>query len=62
MDYYNSQYSAERMSLVVVGGQSLDELQGWVVELFSGVPSGRGGRPTFEGVGRPFEVWGVGFV
>lgn len=37
MNFYESHYSANRMKLVVLGRESLDELESWVVELFSGV-------------------------
>ena len=49
-------YSADRMSLVVMGGESLDQLEGWVRELFTPVSSGQLQRPTFFGAGMPFEV------
>ena len=49
-------YSAERMSLVVMGGESLEQLEGWVWELFTPVSSGQLQRPTFFGAGMPFEV------
>jgi insulysin len=35
--FYQTHYSANRMKLVVLGKESLDELQAWVEELFSGV-------------------------
>lgn len=61
-DYYRCHYSADRMSLVVAGGQPLDELQEWVAALFTEVPGGNGGaRPTFDHCPRPFEVRGVVF-
>lgn len=44
------------MSLVVLGGQELDELEQWVSELFSAVPAGKGARPTFFGAGMPYQV------
>ena len=50
------QYSADRMSLVVMGGEALDQLEGWVRELFTPVSSGQLQRPTFFGAGMPFEV------
>ena len=50
------QYSADRMSLVVLGGESLEQLEGWVRELFTPVTSGQLQRPTFSGAGLPFEV------
>jgi insulysin len=37
IDFYEQNYSANRMKLVVLGRESLDELQSWVVELFSGI-------------------------
>ena len=37
MRFYEQHYSANRMKLVVLGRESLDELEGWVVELFSDV-------------------------
>ncbi|KAL3144870.1 hypothetical protein ABBQ38_001970 [Trebouxia sp. C0009 RCD-2024] len=53
--YYRQQYSAERMSLVVLGGQPLEELQHWVTDLFSSVPSGKGPRPTYFDAGMPYK-------
>ncbi|OAX85065.1 hypothetical protein ACJ72_00566 [Emergomyces africanus] len=35
--FYETHYSANRMKLVVLGRESLDELEGWVVELFADV-------------------------
>jgi hypothetical protein len=55
-DVRRQHYSAERMSLVVLGGQSLDELADAVQRLFSAVPFGRGPRPEFSSAGRPFKV------
>ncbi|GAB4823775.1 hypothetical protein N2152v2_010821 [Parachlorella kessleri] len=55
LDYYKAQYSAERMRLVILGGEPLDTLQGWAEELFSGVPAGKGPAPDFQGAGFPFE-------
>ncbi|KAK4939060.1 metalloprotease, partial [Elasticomyces elasticus] len=37
MHFYDEHYSANRMKLVVLGRESLDELQGWVEEHFSEV-------------------------
>jgi len=54
LEHYRSLYSAERMTLVVVGGNSLDEMQAWAAELFGDTPTGRGPRPTYEAHGRPF--------
>ncbi|KAI9676006.1 MAG: Insulinase (Peptidase M16) [Caeruleum heppii] len=35
--FYQKHYSANRMKLVVLGRESLDQLEGWVVKLFSNV-------------------------
>ena len=51
-----SNYSAERMVLVVLGGEPLDILEQWVKELFLAVPTGRGPRPVFDHLGRPYMV------
>ncbi|MEW5302568.1 MAG: hypothetical protein WDW38_002287 [Sanguina aurantia] len=53
--YYKQQYCAERMSLVVLGGESLDALQAMVSEAFTGLPTGLGPRPSFAGIGPPFQ-------
>ncbi len=37
MRFHEQHYSANRMKLVVLGRESLDELESWVVELFSAV-------------------------
>ncbi|KAL4805035.1 Metalloenzyme, LuxS/M16 peptidase-like protein [Aspergillus unguis] len=37
MKFYDKHYSANRMKLVVLGRESLDELEKWVSELFAGV-------------------------
>ena len=37
--FYNSHYYAQNMSLVGIGGYSLDELQKHVVESFSDIPA-----------------------
>ncbi len=49
-------YSAERMVLVLLGGEPLETLEQWVKELFLAVPSGRGPRPAFGHLGRPYQV------
>ena len=36
IDFHNRNYSANRMKLVVLGRESLDELESWVGDLFSG--------------------------
>lgn len=39
IDFYKTHYSANRMKLVVLGRESLEELEGWVKELFADVPN-----------------------
>jgi hypothetical protein len=47
------------MCLAVLGGKGLDDLEGWVRDLFSRVKGGHcGPAPTFEAEGFPFEVRG----
>ena len=44
------------MVLVLLGGEPLDTLEQWVKELFLAVPSGRGPRPAFGHLSRPYTV------
>ncbi|KAH8588640.1 Metalloenzyme, LuxS/M16 peptidase-like protein [Bisporella sp. PMI_857] len=37
IEFHKKHYTANRMKLVVLGRESLDELESWVVDLFSGV-------------------------
>ena len=46
--FHDSHYTADRMALVVVGAEDPDTLEEWVVELFAGVPAGKG---TSDGAG-----------
>ena len=41
---------------MVLGGEPLDILEQWVKALFLAVPSGRGPRPVFDHLGRPYTV------
>ena len=41
---------------MVLGGEPLDVLEQWVKALFLAVPSGRGPRPVFDHLGRPYTV------
>ena len=50
------QYSAERMTLAVLGGDSLETLEAWVRDLFSHVPAGKGPKKSFAHLARPYEV------
>lgn len=38
IEFHDKHYSANQMKLVVLGRESLDVLQDWVAELFSGIP------------------------
>jgi predicted Zn-dependent peptidase len=45
------------MSLVVLGGQPVQQLEAWVREAFEAVPQGIAGPPaSFESAGKPFQV------
>ncbi|WIA17248.1 hypothetical protein OEZ85_014121 [Tetradesmus obliquus] len=56
IDYYRAQYGPARMSLVLLGGQPLDQLESWVRQLFDAVPQGVAGPPpAFSDAGMPFE-------
>lgn len=63
MRFHNEQYSANRMKLVVLGRESLDQLQSWVEELFTHVknkdlPQNRwDGIPLFTSKERGREVF-----
>jgi insulysin len=50
IDFYEKNYSANRMKLVVLGRESLDELQSWVVELFSEVENKNLPQNRWDGV------------
>ena len=39
LDFYNTYYSANQMTLAISGRGSLDTLQRWAIELFSPVPN-----------------------
>ncbi|RKF74782.1 putative zinc protease mug138 [Golovinomyces cichoracearum] len=39
MDFHEKHYSANRMKLVILGRESLDVLEEWAAELFSGIPN-----------------------
>lgn len=63
IDFYKEHYSANRMKLVVLGREELDELQGWVEELFTDVPDQNlpqlrwDGIPVFDEAGLGIEVF-----
>ncbi|KAL0758005.1 hypothetical protein Bca101_095673 [Brassica carinata] len=52
---YKEYYHGGLMKLVVIGGESLDMLESWVVELFGDVKSGSKVRPTLEAKGPIWE-------
>ncbi|KAF3492688.1 hypothetical protein DY000_02058133 [Brassica cretica] len=52
---YKEYYHGGLMKLVVIGGESLDMLESWVVELFADVKSGSKVRPTLEAKGPIWE-------
>lgn len=49
LDFYKNQYSANIMSLVVLGKESLDELTLWTILKFSEVPNTELPRPSYGG-------------
>ncbi|XP_010480372.1 PREDICTED: nardilysin-like [Camelina sativa] len=51
---YKEYYHGGLMKLVVIGGESLDMLESWVVELFGAVKNGSKIRPTLEAEG---PIW-----
>ncbi|XP_056847998.1 nardilysin-like isoform X2 [Raphanus sativus] len=52
---YKEYYRGGLMKLVVIGGESLDVLESWVVELFGDVKNGSKIRPTLEAKGPIWE-------
>ena len=54
LDFYARQYGAERMSLVVLGGQPLAELAAAVGAAFGAVPAGVGPPSDFASAGPPY--------
>ncbi|OJJ43998.1 hypothetical protein ASPZODRAFT_18773 [Penicilliopsis zonata CBS 506.65] len=53
--FYEKHYSANRMKLVVLGRESLDELEAWVTELFSDVKNKDLPQNRWDGV-EPFSA------
>lgn len=49
LDFHARYYSANLMSLVVVGREPLDQLEAWTVELFAAIPNKDVPLPTFPG-------------
>lgn len=50
INFYKEHYSANRMKLVVLGRESLDELQSWVEELFVDVPDQNLPKLRWDGI------------
>ncbi|KAF2617855.1 hypothetical protein F2Q68_00038417 [Brassica cretica] len=55
MKLYKEYYHGGLMKLVVIGGESLDTLESWVVELFGDVKNGSKIMPTLEAKGPIWE-------
>lgn len=49
MSFHQLHYSSNIMSLVVLGKESLDELESWTSEIFSQVPNKDLARPNYKG-------------
>ncbi|PWY80090.1 hypothetical protein BO83DRAFT_459862 [Aspergillus eucalypticola CBS 122712] len=50
IEFYDTHYSANRMKLVVLSKEPLQELEGWVQELFSKVPNKNLHRLRWDGI------------
>lgn len=49
LQFYKEQYSANIMSLVILGKESLDDLTEWAITKFSDVPDNSLPRPSYDG-------------
>jgi insulysin len=49
IDFYESNYSSNLMSLVILGKQDLDTLTEWSIEMFSKIPNKNLSRPNYNG-------------
>jgi len=49
LEFYREHYSANLMSLVVIGREPLEALREWVVERFSAIPNQHAEQPVFQG-------------
>ncbi|KAL8129849.1 hypothetical protein V2J09_019004 [Rumex salicifolius] len=56
---YNENYHGEVMKLVVIGGESLDVLEDWVLELFSDIKLG---RPVQTKASSGSPIWNAGKI
>ena len=48
LEFYNRHYSADLMTLTVVGAESLDQLEQWVTQLFAEIPDRDASAPLFR--------------
>lgn len=51
--FHREYYSANLMTLVIVGQESVDQLEAWAREFFSGVPNTNANKPTWSETGLP---------
>lgn len=49
LDFYKNNYSANLMSLVILGKEDLDTLTSWAIEKFSDIPNSNLPRPNYKG-------------
>ncbi|CAH9135246.1 unnamed protein product [Cuscuta epithymum] len=54
---YNDNYYGKKMKLVIIGGETLDVLESWVLELFSTV---KGGSVVESGESLEYPIWKPG--
>lgn len=57
MGFDRSHYDPKGMGLVVLGGESLDQLETWAKEMFSPVPAASEKAEIQKDYGPPFEVY-----
>lgn len=50
IEFYETHYSADRMKLVILGRESLHELEAWASELFSAIPNKALGRLRWDNI------------
>lgn len=48
IDFYQSNYSANLMKLVVLGKEPIDQLESWVTSKFSAIPNTNVSQPSFD--------------
>lgn len=56
IEFYEKNYSANRMKLVVLGKEPLEELEQWVGELFTGVKNKNLPENRWDGLEQPFTA------